>query len=539
MPTQIHAAGPLGERSPGLDAAIAGYLAENPGGVNEAEVEQIVADYLAANPPSGGTGYPVQKVTVTGDLTVSKSGWPTDQIVTAVFTQNATGGHTLTHDATLASGVDWSPGTLPGSETVTTWRHSTALGWVVEGCWISVAGSASADVTPPIAGTLSSSAITGSSFTLSVTGATDAGGLHAEPYRFSTDNEATWSAWQTLEHYDASGLDASTEYTCVHQVRDAALNTTTGTPISVTTSTPDPGNDPPEWTATFTMGTPTSTSVTATASAMATDDTAVTGYQVSYNDGSTWGAITPSGSVFTLTGTAGTTYSTTKLRAVDGDGATSDPLSVPSYTLAAEATDVTLTYRSSHAGVSATGVAIGTAPGGGDVRTVLVMALANAVGAGGTAATGCTIGGVTATRDYFTDHHAGGDGTGAAVAVFRAEVPTGTTADVTITGGSTGNTRMFHVWTADSAVAPVDYGSVFYPVSTTVNVDTVNGGFIIAAATGGFGATSAWSSNMTPRLTDTANHACADDPETTGSTDAVSLPIYRPTVAAASYGPAA
>lgn len=30
MPTQIHAAGPNGQRSPGLDAAIAGYLVENP-----------------------------------------------------------------------------------------------------------------------------------------------------------------------------------------------------------------------------------------------------------------------------------------------------------------------------------------------------------------------------------------------------------------------------------------------------------------------------------------------------------------------------
>ena len=30
MATQIHGAGPTGERSPGLDLAIAGYLAENP-----------------------------------------------------------------------------------------------------------------------------------------------------------------------------------------------------------------------------------------------------------------------------------------------------------------------------------------------------------------------------------------------------------------------------------------------------------------------------------------------------------------------------
>jgi hypothetical protein len=288
------------------------------------------------------------------------------------------------------------------------------------------------------------------------------------------------------------------------------------------------------------MGTPLPTSVTATASAMATDDVAVTGYQVSYNGGSSWASITPSGSVFTLTGTASTTYSNTRLRAVDGDGAYSDPLSVPSYTLAAETTDVTLTYRSSHSNASATGVAIGAAPGGGETRTVLVMAMAHNVLADGVAPTGCTIGGVTATRDYYADRHLGGDGTGGTVAIFRAEVPSGTTADISITGGATGTTRMFHVWTADDAVAPVAFHSRFYPDGTTVTVNTVNGGFIIAAACGAFGATGgdSWSSNVTVRLNGTMYHTCADDGETTGSSDNVSLPIYRATLAAASYGSA-
>ena len=89
------------------------------------------------------------------------------------------------------------------------------------------------------------------------------------------------------------------------------------------------------------MGTPTSSAVVATASALATDDSGSVTYEVSYNNGSTWATIVPSGANFTLAGSAGVTYATTKLRAKDAAGNTSTPvLSVPSYTMAASA-DVT------------------------------------------------------------------------------------------------------------------------------------------------------------------------------------------------------
>ena len=97
----------------------------------------------------------------------------------------------------------------------------------------------------------------------------------------------------------------------------------------------------PAWSATLTPGAPTETSVVVAASALATDNVAVTGYEVSYNDGTSYAAITPSGSNFTLTGTPGQTYTTTKLRARDAAGNRSKPaLSVPSYTMAA-ASDTT------------------------------------------------------------------------------------------------------------------------------------------------------------------------------------------------------
>ena len=96
----------------------------------------------------------------------------------------------------------------------------------------------------------------------------------------------------------------------------------------------------PTWTATLTPGTPTETAVVVTASALATDANAVT-YEVSYDNAATWAAIVPSGSNFTLQGSAGVTYATSKLRAKDAAGNYSTPvLSVPSYTMAASS-DVT------------------------------------------------------------------------------------------------------------------------------------------------------------------------------------------------------
>lgn len=216
------------------------------------------------------------------------------------------------------------------AEPVKVWNGTA---WVAASAGIPVP-----DTTAPTRGTMAASSITTSGFTLTVSGASDAGGLHAQPYAFTTDGGTTWSAYQTSPIYTASGLTGGTGYSCNWRVRDAALNVSTGTAQTVTTTATDSVN--PTWTATFTMGTPTETAVVATASALATDNVAVTGYEVSYNDGSTYAAITPSGSDFTLTGSAGTTYTTTKLRAKDAAGNASTALSVPSYTMA-ENTDNT------------------------------------------------------------------------------------------------------------------------------------------------------------------------------------------------------
>lgn len=92
------------------------------------------------------------------------------------------------------------------------------------------------DVTAPNPGTIAGSAITSSGFTLTISGASDAGGLHATPYAFSTDNGASWSPFQASNVFVASGLSASTGYTVKGRVRDAALNQADTAGVLVTTS---------------------------------------------------------------------------------------------------------------------------------------------------------------------------------------------------------------------------------------------------------------------------------------------------------------
>ncbi|WP_114202854.1 fibronectin type III domain-containing protein [Janibacter anophelis] len=149
------------------------------------------------------------------------------------------------------SPVDAGAGT---STTVSGLTASTAYAFQVRAydaagnrsTWSATANAttlAGPDVTAPIPGTLAASGATTGGFTLTVTGASDAGaGLHATPYRFSTDNGTTWSAWQAAPTFEATGKTVSTSYTCIHQVRDAAgtPNTATGSSIVATTADPTP-----------------------------------------------------------------------------------------------------------------------------------------------------------------------------------------------------------------------------------------------------------------------------------------------------------
>lgn len=93
------------------------------------------------------------------------------------------------------------------------------------------------DYTAPVPGTLAASSITATTFTLTVTGASDAGaGLHATPYSVTTDDGATWTAWQTAAAHSITGKTTATGYVCQHKVRDAAGNIAYGPRIAVKTT---------------------------------------------------------------------------------------------------------------------------------------------------------------------------------------------------------------------------------------------------------------------------------------------------------------
>lgn len=171
--------------------------------------------------------------------------------------------------------------------------------------------------------------VTHEAITLNVVGATD-----GVDYSFTLDGGGSWSDWQSSSTYTATGLQPDTGYPCSWRVRNAAGKVAHGAQTTITTAAVV-DTTAPQWSATFTLGTPTSTQVQATASAQATDDIGVDRYEVSFDGGSTWAPITINGGwVFNLPGEGGTTYAQTQLRAVDATGNASTPLDVPSYTLA-------------------------------------------------------------------------------------------------------------------------------------------------------------------------------------------------------------
>ena len=169
----------------------------------------------------------LQEVTLTGDLAVTPTG-PVGTSVMLAAHQDGTGGHALTFtDATLT--VDgW---TMPTTGFALIVFNHLYSGWLASPAGVTLAAG---DTTAPTAGTLAASAITSDGFTLTVTGAADETALAALPYRFSIDNGTTWSAWRSTP-YVATGLAASTAYTCQHQTRDAAGNVTNGQPVEGTT----------------------------------------------------------------------------------------------------------------------------------------------------------------------------------------------------------------------------------------------------------------------------------------------------------------
>jgi hypothetical protein len=95
------------------------------------------------------------------------------------------------------------------------------------------------DATAPAPGTIASSSITTTGYTLTISGASDTGGvgLAALPYRFTSDGGTTWSAWQAAAAFAVTGKVTGTAYPYNRaQVRDMNGNVSSTPFLSVTTS---------------------------------------------------------------------------------------------------------------------------------------------------------------------------------------------------------------------------------------------------------------------------------------------------------------
>ena len=80
--------------------------------------------------PSGSSSFPIQYVALTSNHTQTTTGWPTDQPVAVVYTQDATGSRTVTYN-----GQPITIKTQPGSETMVIYTPIGSTWWpkVIEG----------------------------------------------------------------------------------------------------------------------------------------------------------------------------------------------------------------------------------------------------------------------------------------------------------------------------------------------------------------------------------------------------------------------
>ena len=315
-------------------------------GADPAVINAAVSDYLAANPVSvaelirdtmgtalvAGTNVTITKDDPGDTITIAASSSTiTADDTPAAPAEGESASYFVTSAVVWPAGLVWSTVSTSGPAIVTL--------YTVGGITYAVLGATFPapvvpDTTAPtVPAGLSATATGTATVDLSWSASTDAGGVTGYEYAINAGAAVDAGAGTTET---VSGLAAATLYSFTVRAYDAAGNRSAWSTAATATTQAPPDTTAPTWTATVTMGTPTETSVVATASALAADNSGSVTYEVSYNSGSTWAAIVPSGSNFTLAGSPSTTYATTKLRAKDAAGNYSTPvLSVPSYTMAA------------------------------------------------------------------------------------------------------------------------------------------------------------------------------------------------------------
>jgi chitodextrinase len=190
-------------------------------------------------------------------------------------------------------------------------------------------GGGSDTTAPTMNGAISSSAITASSFTLSWPAASD--NVAVTGYEVSIDAGSTYIDVGNALTANKSALTASTSYPVRVRAYDAANNK--ATPLSATVNTAASSDSTaPNMQGSLAVSLVTEAGFTV-AWLPASDNVAVTGYEFSTDNGSTYANI---GSVliYAKTGLSASTLYNVKVRAYDGAGNRSTPLSATATTLA-------------------------------------------------------------------------------------------------------------------------------------------------------------------------------------------------------------
>lgn len=208
----------------------------------------------------------------------------------------------------------------------------------------SVATSATSDTTAPnMQGSLTTSAITASGFTIGWAAASD--NVAVTGYEISTDNGTTYSNVGNVLSYACTGKYASTLYNVKVRAYDAAGNRST--PLSTTaTTTASSDTTAPVFTGSLTITSITTGGFTTTWPS-ATDNVAVAGYEISVDSGTPSYVALSNVLTNTKTGLASATQFNVRVRAYDSAGNRSAALTTTATTATAVsyATTVTVTFQ--------------------------------------------------------------------------------------------------------------------------------------------------------------------------------------------------